>query len=178
MIGDPQPRLHFVPGLSCGPTAVCAVTGVDAETATQAIADAALADTGKAITSFDKTRFRHQVLAVERLGYALFTRNNRSLNASQIGRPGRCWPASFLAQQLIMAEFLKSNRLSDVLICHAVKPTDGKPEEMEAHAFVVERDYYVDNSPDVPKPTPVAIVHSNVADFRVVEYFIVRPKSS
>jgi hypothetical protein len=152
--------------------AVAAVTRAPMSEVLNAMTENARRD-GRSINDFSKTRFRDQVGAVEALGYLLFNRNEKRLRASQIGRRGRGWTAQWLSTRPTIAEFLQGNRCPDVLLAQAMLPTN--PDDSEGHTFAVDRDCWVDSSPG-RKPAQITDVHQELADFRVIEQYIVRPK--
>lgn len=63
-------RLHPIVSVSCGPTAVCAVTGATSALACETMMQAVDFD-GPRPSHLNDSAFRHQVRAVEMLGFEI-----------------------------------------------------------------------------------------------------------
>ena len=116
-------------------------TGASVEDVEKAIRQAAAED-GEYPTHLCDTSFRHQIRAVEMLGFELFHSNSGiRVRAHSISLQLR---EDWLFQPT-PAEFLQANQSDDLLLCLAhVRP--GEPNS-EVHTFAVHRRCYYDNNP-------------------------------
>ena len=162
-------RLHPETGLSCGPTAVCAVTGASPEQVLEAIIEAAGED-DEHPEHLDDTNFRHQARTVERLGFDLFDTYGNKMRARDI-LLNRDLPCE-LNKLPKMADFLKQNESQDVLLCSGCRLKAGA---LEIHSFAVDRNFYVDNNTG-GEVRQLADFPCELSDFRILDVLIVRSR--
>jgi hypothetical protein len=136
-------QLTKATGDSCGPVAVGSVTGASVEDVEKAIRQAAAED-GEFPAHLLDTSFRHQLRAVEILGFELFDSNSGiRVEAHSISLEVR---EDWLFRQPTPAEFLRANQSDDLLLCLANEVGPGELGS-EVHTFAVHRRCYYDNNP-------------------------------
>lgn len=168
----PLSRLRASSGLSCGPAAVCAVTGAEPEAVIAAVR-AAAAEDDEFPDHLEHSNFRQQARAVEILGFDLFTTDGMPLLARENIPKKRKMMLSELNQLPTAGDFLARNRCKDVLLCHAT-PLEGRVQDGDPHTFAVDRKWYVDNQLAVTiRDAPPAL-----ANYRMVDALIVRPRQN
>jgi hypothetical protein len=170
MVSAPPHKLTPALAGSCGPTAVCAVTGKTPKQVHSAIIEAASEDDEKP-AHLDNCSFRHQARATEILDCELFELDGSRVQARSIPSPVDAYVATQLPT---VRDFFQQNQSKDVLLCLAfgVRPGQHTTEDTtEVHTFAVDRGWYFDNntSGEVVTSPPSAL-----ADFRVVRVLVVR----
>jgi hypothetical protein len=165
-----EDRLTLKSFVSCGPTAVGAVTGADEDSVCAAIREAAKED-GEHPAHLKDCSFPHQCRAVELLGYELRTLDGIKIDA-------RSLPRKYVVDQNspTVDEFVRGNESDEVLLCLAGGQRPGQPKP-EAHSFAVDRKRYFDNN-TVGESVPANDIRRDLAMFRVVKVLAVpRTKS-
>jgi hypothetical protein len=165
-MGDVKQRLHPISFISCGPTAVGAVTGQPEAMVVSAMKSAAAED-GEYPARLVDSDFRHQARAVELLGSELYDLNGHKMDARSISSVVKLGQAEFHAQPTI-DQFVRDNQHDDVLLCQAYSLARN-----ESHTFAVDHGSFFDNN------TGEKIVASDnippaIAEFRVIRVIAVR----
>jgi hypothetical protein len=175
MNGEPRCRLRPTRGLSCGPTAVRAVTGASEIAVLDAIRRAAAEDGLPIDDDFACTDFHDQLRAIELLSHELFMPSEGPSDSSFYPR-NRSWGDCELRDKSTIAAFLERlprANCADVIICHAVpSPRDSGA----AHTFAVDRNYYFDNNVQEGRPISLEEAISQALDMLVVDTLLVRPR--
>lgn len=161
-------QLAEATGESCGPVAVCSVTGASAEDVEKAIRQAAAED-NQYPADLSDTSFLHQTRAVEMLGFELFDCNSGARVEARSISVELC---EHWLLQPTPAEFFEANQSDDVLLCLAhVRPGGPNPQ---VHTFAVHRRCYYDNNPGgIRGSVPIYFV-----DFRMACALAVRRRTS
>jgi hypothetical protein len=167
-MADDTCRLHPpLGGLSCGPTAVLAITGATPATVSLEIVAAANED-GEFPQHLNDSNFRHQARALERLGFALFDLLGHEIVVVD-AIPRHRGPIAINVLQSL-SEFLRSNKSKDVLICQGFRPV---PTGLVGHTFAVDRKCYADSNTN-GQVVSISAVPVHLLDFRVLDVFAVR----
>jgi hypothetical protein len=158
-------RLHPITSVSCGPTAVCSVTGAAATLVWNKMMEAIDFD-GPRPSHLNDSAFRHQCRSIELLGFELFNIDGLKLDASSFPMNpvvdiGQCNAAPTIA------DFVSSNDLDDVVIGCAARATG------ERHTFAADGRSFFDNNTGGVVADSTGI-HSQIRDLKVIQVLRVR----
>jgi hypothetical protein len=138
-MNDIDSRLHPINSVSCGPTAVCAVTGATSPLVLEKMMEAIDFD-GPRPSHLNDSAFRHQCRAIELLGFDLFDTTGEKIDASVLPMNPPITAERYNAAHTV-AEFVNSNDLDDVVIGFAADTTTGV-----RHTFAADRRWFFDNN--------------------------------
>src|ERR1700692_1818207 len=133
--------------MSCGITAICAITGK---------APGQVVAAGLIRSPHDDARFQDQLRTLEVLGCRLLDHNHNPIRAIDFPRDRR-WTEGQLGEQANMGQFLTrlgAHPPPDVLMVHATR-INRETKELESHTLVVESEWYFDNNTPEGKPVPL-----------------------
>lgn len=167
MSKHPPIRLQPVSGMSCGPTAICCISGASPDRVVIAMMKAAAED-GEQPDHLADSNFRHQARALELLGWQLFDDTGTQIAARSVPWPVKAtddlnrWPT--------IPDFLQENKKPDVLLCRAMRVRD---DASEHHTFAVDASSFFDCNTG-NKVVYTTGIPADLHDFRVVQALSVR----
>ena len=134
-----EARIHAIGSDSCGPTAVCSVTGQSSGKVIKAMAQAAAED-GPVPSHWKDSAYRHQARACEFLGFDLFNSSGTKISAATLPMAPKIRQDAYLAAPNI-PDFVRQNNCPDVLLVRAFRA-----DTREAHTFALDGGNYFDNN--------------------------------
>ena len=170
-------RLRVSTGMSCGPTAVCAVSGRNPKEVLDAIRKSAKAAGLPADFEADEeTAFCDQVNALEILGMALFHHDETPMEANEIPRARDAEALYELNVGHTLEVFLQrfpTTGCRELVIGHATRPKRCGGG-FESHTFALDRIWYFDNNTPKGGPVPFSEASADLLDMRVIDVVLVR----
>lgn len=158
-------RLHSINSVSCGPTAVCGISGRNSEDVYKAILQAASED-NEHPSHLNNSAFKHQCRALELFGFDLYEMDGSTrVSASQLEMNPK---SAGIAQTV--ADFVQNNSIEDVVIVYALSPTK------ETHTFAADGIWFFDCN--VTNVTNVNGIHPEIAMLNVVKVYRCRPRGA
>jgi hypothetical protein len=161
-------RLHPIVSISCGPTAVCAVTGATSALACEKMMEAVDFDTERP-SHLNNSAFRHQVRAIEMFGFEIRNADGSSFDASAAPMNPAVDLATYNAVPTVV-DFVNSNELNDVVICYAARLGTG-----ESHTFAADGWSFFDNNTG-GVVVDASGIHPQIRDMKVIKVLRVRPR--
>jgi hypothetical protein len=162
-------RLHPIPSVSCGPTAVCAVTGASSAVALDTMMRAVDFDSARP-HHLNDSAFRHQIRAANMLGFDIFNVDGTPYDATVPGGPmNPGFDLHALKAASSIADFVSGNDLDDVVICYAHSGIG------EGHTFAADGRTFFDNNTG-GKVVDASGIHPQVRNMKVIQVFRARPR--
>jgi hypothetical protein len=153
--------------VSCGPTAVCAITGVPSVLVYETMMRAVDFDSPRP-SHLNDSAFRHQVRAVEMLGFEIRNVDGSPFDATAAPMNPQVDSSAIAAPTI--AEFVNANDLDDVVICYAAQLDTG-----DNHTFVADGRAFFDNNTN-GVVVDASGIHPQVRDMKVIKVLRVRPR--
>lgn len=155
-------RLHAIASVSCGPTAVCAVTGASSELAYDTVMRAVDFDSARPL-HLNNSAFRHQVRAINMLGFDILNVDGTPYDATAPGGPmNPAFDRDAFSAAPTIADFVNANEVEDVVICYAHSGAG------EGHTFTADGRTFFDNNTS-GKVVNASGIHPAVSDMKVIE---------
>ena len=162
-------RLHPINSVSCGPTAVCAVTGATSALVLEKMMEAIDFD-GPRPNHLNDSAFRHQCRSIELLGFDLFNRGGAKIDASVLPMNPELTVDQYNAAPTV-AEFVSTNELEDVVVGYAANIATS-----QVHTFAADRTSFFDNN-TVGLIVSSAGINRQIQIMKVIEVFRVRRRA-
>lgn len=168
---DLPTRLYPITSVSCGPTAVCSITGVCSDVVYDAMMRAVDFDSERPL-HLNNSAFRHQVRAISMLGFDIFNIDGTPHDATVRGGPMNPAfdPNAFNAAPSV-ADFVDTNDLDDVVICYA------HPGAGEGHTFAADGRTFFDNNTN-GKVVDASGINPQIRNMKVIKVLRIRRRAA